>query len=211
MLRSMLRSFLVVSLARTLPEAYQDNMRSQNTRKRRAVGSEVRFGWSMVGNSSGLPRQPIRTCRSRTAPCRSSGACPRPHSAGRRWWTPCRSWGRTGFAHRLPRWTATRAARIAWSASSRLAKAGVGRAQGRRVQAHAASLLTRNVLGRDWRTAALPRTRHGRPKRLRRVQEHAGQCVAERVHGGEVSSWGSESRRARRRRVDLGGSGACAG
>jgi hypothetical protein len=99
----------------------------------------MRLDQDRMRNNCCLPRQPIRTYRSRTAPCRWSGGCPRPHSAGRRGRTPCRSWGRTGSAHRLPRWTATKAGRTAWSASSRRAGAGVGKAQCRRVQAREAS------------------------------------------------------------------------
>jgi hypothetical protein len=134
----------------------------------------MRLGQDRIRNNCCLPRQPIRTCRSRTAPCRWSGGCPRPHSGGRRGWTPCRSWGRTGSAHRLPRWTATKAERTAWSASSRRAEAGVGKAQCRRVQAREASCSDGMCSGAIGGAGALPRPRHGRPKRLRRVQEHAG-------------------------------------
>lgn len=70
----------------------------------------------LVGRGSGLggdggrvqqvPQRPIRTCRSRGAPCRWSGACPRRGSGGGLGQPPCRSGdGRTGSAHRLPRWT----------------------------------------------------------------------------------------------------------
>lgn len=57
--------------------------------------------------SQNVPPQPIRTCRSPTALCRSSDACPRPHRAGERTGPPFGMSAPSCSARHQPRWNAT--------------------------------------------------------------------------------------------------------
>jgi hypothetical protein len=133
--------------------------------------NRVRRNWDVIVNSDVIPPQPIRTCRSLTAPCRWSTGCLRPHTAGNRRLTPYRSWNSKDSAHRLPRLTAKKRGSKAWSASSRLAISGVGKATV--IQARAASYRINALLRKEGTLiGGQVRLRHGRQEGMRRGQSH---------------------------------------